>query len=120
MNIEELRSYCLNIKGASECLPFDEYTLVIKVLDKMFTLIPLDNERLSISLKCDPEKAIELREHYNAVEPAWHFNKKYWNTIYLNNDMADDDVKKWIRHSVEEVVKKMPKKIREEYFSNTL
>ncbi len=115
MNIEELREFCLSVKGSSECLPFDEYSLVFKVLDKMFALLPLDNDRLCISIKCDPEKAIELREHYNAVEPAYHFNKKYWNTIYLSNDMDDEDVKKWILHSVDEVVKKLSKKIREEY-----
>ena len=115
MNIEELREFCLSIKGASECLPFDEVSLVFKVLDKMFALLPLDNERLCISIKCDPEKAIELREHYKAVEPAWHFNKKYWNTIYLDSDMEDEEVKKWILHSVDEVVKKLPKKMQEEY-----
>ena len=81
MNIGELRELCLNIKEVSECLPFDEYSLVFKVLDKMFALLPLDGDRLCISIKCDPEKAIEFREHYNAVEPAWYFNKKYWNTI---------------------------------------
>ncbi|MCL2651267.1 MAG: MmcQ/YjbR family DNA-binding protein [Candidatus Azobacteroides sp.] len=118
MNIEELREYCLSIKGASECLPFDEYSLVFKVLDKMFALLPLDNERLCMSIKCDPEKAIELRERYDAVEPAWHFNKKYWNTIYLNNDMEDEEVKKWILHSVDEVIKKLPKKAQEEYYTH--
>jgi len=115
MNIEDLREFCLNITGASECLPFDEYSLVFKVFDKMFALLPLDNERLCISIKCDPEKAIELREHYSAVEPAWHFNKKYWNTVYLDSDMEDEEVKKWILHSVNEVVKKLPKKIRDGY-----
>ena len=117
MNIEELREYCLSVKGASECLPFDEYSLVFKVLNKMFALLPLDGELLSVSIKCNPEKAIELREHYNAIEPAYHFNKKYWNTIYPNRDMEDEDVKKWINHSVDEVVKKLPKKIRDEYYS---
>ena len=119
MNIEDLREYCLSIKGASECLPFDEFNLVFKVLDKMFALLPLDNERLCISVKCDPEKAIELRENYNAVEPAYHFNKKYWNTIYLNSDMDDENVKKWIRHSVDEVIKKLPVKIQKDYLSNS-
>ena len=116
MNIEDLREYCLSIKGASECLPFDEYSLVFKVLDKMFALLPLDNERLCIAVKCDPDKAIELREHFNAVEPAYHFNKKYWNTIYLNGDMEDEEVKKWIQHSVDEVIKKLAKKVQDEYY----
>ena len=118
MNVEELHKYCLSIKGASESFPFDDVSLVLKVLDKMFALIPLDNPELSISLKCDPEKAIELRERYASVEPAYHFNKKYWNTIYPNGDMNDEDVKFWIRHSVDEVVKKLPKKTQNEYYQD--
>ncbi len=118
MNIEELHDYCLSVKGASESFPFDETTLVLKVLDKMFALIPLDSPELSISLKCDPEKAIELREQYQAVTPAWHFNKKYWNTIYPNRDMNDEEIKKWIHHSVDEVIKKLPQKAQNEYYQN--
>ncbi len=117
MNIEELRELCLNVKGATECLPFDDETLVFKVLDKMFAVIPLDSERLSISLKCEPEKAMELRERYNSIEPAYHFNKKYWNTIYPNGDMTDEEINRWIQHSVIEVVRKLPKKVQEEYFN---
>ncbi len=113
MNIEDLRDFCLSIEGAIECTPFDDVTLVFKIYEKMFAVIPLDSERLSISLKCDPEKAIELREHYNCVEAAWHFNKKYWNTIYPNGDMKDDDIQFWIEHSVSEVVKKVPKKLKQ-------
>ena len=108
MNIEDLREYCLSIEGTEECLPFDDVTLVYKVMGKMFALIPLDRDLLSISVKCDPEKAIELRERYAAVEAAYHFNKKYWNTIYPNQDMDDKEIKKWIRHSVGEIIKKLP------------
>ncbi|GHT71656.1 hypothetical protein FACS1894155_00710 [Bacteroidia bacterium] len=118
MNIEELHDYCLSVKGATESFPFDEVSLVLKVRDKMFALIPLDSPELSIALKCDPEKAIELREQYSCVEPAYHFNKKYWNTIYLNRDMDDDEVKFWIRHSMDEVIKKLPKKVQDEYYQN--
>ena len=81
MNIEELRTYCLSVPGTEECLPFDDVTLVYKVMGKMYALIPLDTETCSISVKCDPDKAIELREQYQAVQEAWHFNKKYWNTL---------------------------------------
>jgi Uncharacterized protein conserved in bacteria len=115
MNIEELREYCLSIKGTKECLPFDEVTLVFKVMEKMFAVIPLDNDTLCITVKCDPEKAIELRERFTAVEEAFHFNKKYWNTIYPNMDMEDKDVKAWIRHSVDEVIQKLPKNKQREY-----
>ena len=115
MNVEELREFCLSFEESEECLPFDDVSLVIKVLGKMVALIPLDNPELSISVKCDPEKAIELRERYSCVEAAYHFNKKYWNSILLNRDMSDEEVKNWIRHSVSEVVKKLPKKIRDTY-----
>ena len=116
MNIEELREFCLSIKGATECLPFDDVSLVLKVCNKMFALIPLDLSSVKISVKCDPEKAVALREHFSSVEPAYHFNKKYWNAIELNRDMPDEEVKSWIRHSVDEVLVKLPKKVQEEYY----
>jgi predicted DNA-binding protein (MmcQ/YjbR family) len=116
MNVEELRLFCLEQKDATECLPFDEFSLVFKVMGKMFALIPLDEVgELRICLKCDPEKAIELREQYEAVTPAYHFNKKYWNSVSLNKDMRDCEVKKWILHSIDEVIKKLPQKLRGEY-----
>ncbi|GHT50254.1 hypothetical protein FACS189440_17340 [Bacteroidia bacterium] len=118
MNIEELHEYCMSLKGTTESFPFDEVSLVLKVENKMFALIPLDNPDLQIALKCDPEKAIELRESYSCVEPAWHFHKKYWNTIYLNRDMNEEEVIFWIRHSIDEVIKKLPKRIRDEYYQN--
>jgi predicted DNA-binding protein (MmcQ/YjbR family) len=116
MNIEELREYCLSIKDATEDMPFGDDLLVLRVLDKWFAVIPLDDPELNISVKCDPTKAIELRERYKCVTAAWHFNKKYWNNIILNYDMDDETVKFWIRHSVEEVVKKLPKKTQTEYW----
>jgi len=115
MNIEELREYCLSQKEATEDMPFDDEILVLKVLGKWFAVIVLNEPELKISIKCDPVKAIELREHYNCVEAAWQFNKKYWNSIILNRDMNDETVKYWIRHSIEEVVKKLPKKLQSEY-----
>jgi len=96
MNIEELREYCLSIKDATEGTPFGYEYLVLKVLDKMFALIPMDDSDLKISVKCDPAKAVELRERYKCVEGAYHFNKKYWNSIILNYDMDDETVKFWI------------------------
>ncbi|GHT39806.1 hypothetical protein AGMMS49965_06920 [Bacteroidia bacterium] len=109
MNVEELREYCISLDGATESFPFDDVSLVFKVENKMFALLPLDAPELQITVKCDPEKAIDLRERYAAVTSAWHFNKTYWNTIYLNRDMSDEAVKQWISHSVDEVVKKLPK-----------
>ena len=118
MNIEELREYCLSIKEATEDMPFDDEYLIFRVFKKWFAVIPLNDTKLNISVKCDPAKAIELRERYNCVTAAWHFNKKYWNNIMLNYDMDDETVKYWIRHSVEEVVKKLPKNTQAEYWEN--
>jgi predicted DNA-binding protein (MmcQ/YjbR family) len=118
MNVEDLHNYCLSLKGTTESFPFDEVSLVLKVCGKMYALIPLDNPDLQIAVKCDPEKAIELRERYACVEPAYHFNKKYWNTLFINKKMNDSEVKYWIRHSIDEVMKKLPKRIRNEYYQD--
>jgi predicted DNA-binding protein (MmcQ/YjbR family) len=115
MDIESLREYCLSIKGSEECLPFDDVSLVFKVMGKMFALLPLDSDVLCITVKCDPDKALDLRERYAAVDEAFHFNKKYWNTLYPNRDMADSEIRKWIQHSVDEVICKLPRVKQEEY-----
>ncbi len=119
MNIEEVREYCISIKGAEECFPFDETTMVFKVMGKMFAYMGLErrDEGFMLNLKCDPEKAIELREKYSFVIPGYHSNKKYWNSIYIEQGMADDELKSWIDHSVDEVIKKLPKKLQTEYAS---
>lgn len=114
MNIETAREYCLSKKATTESLPFDEYSLVMKVMDKMFALIDL-NKANSITLKCDPAYAIELREHYPAIEGAYHFNKKYWNQIQFDGSVDDQLIKRLIDHSMEEVLKKFTKKLRAEY-----
>lgn len=115
MNIEDIRNYCLSLRNVTEEFPFDEVSLVFKVEGKMFLLLPLDAEEPSVSLKCSTDYTEELRERYEAVCPAWHFNKKYWNTIYLERDMEAEEIKRWIRHSYCEVIRKLPKKIRENY-----
>jgi len=114
MNYEELREYCLMLKGTSECFPFDEVTLVIKVQGKMFALIPLDNTETQITLKCDPERAIALREAYEAIVPAWHFNKKHWNTVLIQPSVSKNLVCDLICHSYRLVVDGLPLKLREE------
>lgn len=114
MDIETAREYCLSKKAAMECLPFDEYALVMKVMDKMFALIDLKSAN-KLCLKCDPERALELRERYSAIEGARHFNKKYWNQVFLDGDVDDKLIKQLIDHSVEEVLKKFTKKMRAEY-----
>lgn len=109
MNIEELREYCLSKKGVTESFPFDETTLVFKVLGKIFLLTDLEDD-FSINVKCDPGLAIEIRERYPSVIPGYHMNKAFWNTIFIDGSIADDQLCEWIDHSYDEVIKKMTKK----------
>lgn len=111
MHIEDFREYCLSKKGVEETFPFDDTTLVYKVLGKMFTACGLDEEDFSVNLKCDPEWAIELREEYpDSIIPGWHMNKKHWNTVYFERDLEEDFLKKLIDHSYDLVVSKLRKK----------
>ena len=114
MNVESVREYCLSKKAVTEGFPFGDDSLVIKVMDKMFALISLESAD-KIALKCDPEYAIELREKYNGVEGAYHFNKKYWSQVFFDRDVDDKLLKHLIDHSYEEVLKKFTKKMRAEY-----
>lgn len=109
MNIEELRDYCLLKKGVEEALPFGPDTLVFKVAGKVFLLTGLDSDSLEFNVKCDPEKAIELREQYSCVLPGYHMNKKHWNTIIADGSVPDKLLKEWIDHSYELVVKRLTK-----------
>ena len=109
MDIEKFREYCLSLPCVTEDFPFDETVLVFRVKNKIFACVCLDKPELGV-LKCDPEYAIELRDHYMAIEPAWHWNKKYWNQIWFNRDATDEFLCKLINHSFAEVVKKLPKK----------
>ncbi|MBN1252811.1 MAG: MmcQ/YjbR family DNA-binding protein [Bacteroidales bacterium] len=119
MNIETLRDYCLQKKGVSEGFPFDESTLVFKVGGKMFLLTGLDKE-FSINVKCDPEKAIELREKYSCVLPGYHMNKKHWNTIKIDESIPDNLLFKWIDNSYSLVLKSLGKKNVEEILKGEL
>lgn len=112
MDIEIVRQYCLDKKGVTESLPFDETTLVFKVMGKIFALLSLDYPH-SINLKCDPIKAIELREIYDEVQPGYHMNKKHWNTLALTGSLKSSFVKELINHSYDLVVDGLPKKARE-------
>lgn len=113
MNIESFREYCLKKKGSEETYPFDETTLVFKVMNKMFALTDLESIPLWINLKCDPEKAMELRERYESVQPGYHMNKKYWNTIIMDNTIPDREVYSWIDDSYNLIVESLKKKDRE-------
>lgn len=113
MNIEEFREYCLSKKGVEETFPFGEDTLVFKVMGKVFALTGLDSELFSVNLKCDPDRAVELRERYSQIIPGYHMNKKHWNTIEFETGMDDELLTELIDHSYDLVVQKMPKKLRE-------
>lgn len=113
MNIEELHEYCMAKRGVKEDFPFDETTLVYKVMGKIFVLTDTEGQ-FSINLKCDPDLAIELREKHSAVSPGYHMNKKLWNTVFMDGSVSDKEIKQWIDHSYQLVVEKLPKKIQKE------
>ena len=116
MNIEEYRSYCLAKKGVTEEFPFDNETLVFKVAGKMFALTDVTNFA-SINLKCDPEKAVELRDQYPAVLPGYHMNKRHWNTILMDGSVPDKLLKIWIDESYNCVINTLPKRERASFFT---
>lgn len=118
MHIEELRDFCMSKKGVSEHFPFDEVTLVFKVMSKMFLLTGLNSWEKGdqkMNVKCNPDKAEELRAEYEGIYPGFHMNKKHWNTVLLNtSDVSDNLAKELINHSYELVVKGLPKKVQVE------
>jgi predicted DNA-binding protein (MmcQ/YjbR family) len=104
MNIESLREYCLSMPGAEESLPFGPDTLVFKVKGKIFLLAGLDEAPLSFNVKCEPDKALELREEFPCVQPGYHMNKKHWNTIIVDGSVPDKKLKEWIDWSYDLVL----------------
>jgi predicted DNA-binding protein (MmcQ/YjbR family) len=113
MNIEEIREYCLSKKGVSECFPFDDTTLVFKVMGKMFCLLNLDGEP-GLLLKNTPEKVQEMRDLYTCVQPGFHMNKSHWNLVKLECSVSDTLLTSWIDESYTAVVGGMPRKLRNE------
>ncbi len=113
MNIEEFREYCLSMPMASEDMAFGVEYLLLRVCGKIFACIGLERPDYTV-LKCNADYAVELREMYVDIEPAWHWNKKYWNQLRLSGSLPDELVKSLIRHSYSEVVKKLPGKIKKQ------
>lgn len=113
MTLEEIRNYCLNKKGVTEDFPFDEETLVLRVMNKMFLLTNI-YPPLKVNLKCDPERAIELREKYEEITPGYHMNKQHWNTVDLEGTLKHDFVFELIDHSYELIVNSLKKAQKEE------
>ncbi|MDB5247208.1 MAG: hypothetical protein JWQ40_1602 [Segetibacter sp.] len=105
MDVEQLRDYCLSKPGAEETFPFGPENLVFKVNNKMFLLVSLDAQPLSFNAKCDPEKALELREEYSSVLPGYHMNKKHWNTVIIDGTLSSKQLKDMIDESYQLVAK---------------
>ena len=123
MTISDLYEICTTYRGVTESFPFDKNTLVFKVGGKMFLLTGLsswENGEPVINLKCDPEKAIELREEYEAVKPGYHMSKTHWNTVSANKDLSLIEIKKLIDHSYELVFNGLTKKLQKEILEENL
>ena len=101
MNLDQLLEYVLSKPDAEETLPFSPDVLAVKVRGKAFILIPLDSHPLRFNLKCDPERAIELREEHAAIVPGYHMNKRHWNTLIMDGSLAPALVRELIDHSYE-------------------
>ena len=117
MNIEEFREYCLTIKGCTESTPFlDQNVVTYKVMEKMFVYIPLypKDGVIKANLKCNPDKSVELREKYSGITET-DFKTLLWNLVTLESDVPDNTIEELIRHSAEEVIRKLPKNKQKEY-----
>lgn len=111
MNLEEIREYCLSKLMTDEAMPFDDETIVFRVGGKIFAMLAL--EKSAINLKCDPDKAVELRERYQDIVPGYHCNKKHWNTVFLERDLSKNLIKEMVDHSYDLVYKSLPKNKKE-------
>lgn len=115
MNIDTFRNYCLKKKGVTESLPFGPDTLVFKVMDKMFALTNLNEVPLRANLKCDPERAVELREaHEDNILPGYHMNKQHWNTLILDSRLDPKLVFELTDHSYDLVIAGLTKKLKKQ------
>ena len=110
MDLADFRESCLTKANVTEGTPFGEDTLVFKVAGKIFALASLDEVPPRVNLKCDPDRALELRDRYEEVTPGYHMNKKHWNTVALSGRIPDAELRQMIDHSYELVVASLPKK----------
>ena len=113
MNASELREWCLEHEGAFEDFPFTAEHSVFKVHGKMFALSALGREPLEVSVKCEPELAVALRNSYPAIRPGYHLNKRHWNTVTLDGSLPDGLVRDLVEDSYDLVVSARPKRVRE-------
>jgi predicted DNA-binding protein (MmcQ/YjbR family) len=110
MDLEQFREYCLGKRAAAERTPFGNDVLVFKVRGKIFALFALDEFPATANLKCDPDLALELRDRYEQVRPGYHMNKKHWNTVEIDADIPDAELRRMIDHSYDLVIKSLPKR----------
>lgn len=115
MNLETLHEFCMSKKGVTEHFPFDNDSLVFKTVNKMFAITSLsafENGSPCISLKCDPDKALELRAIFDDIQPGYHLSKIHWNTININKNVSDQMIFDFINHSFELVFSSLTKKVQ--------
>lgn len=110
MDLEDFRDYCLTKPGATEGTPFGEDTIVFKVGGKIFALASLDEVPSRANLKCDPERALDLRDRYEEVQPGYHMNKKHWNTVTLTGKIPEAELRELIDHSYDLVAPRLPRR----------
>ena len=114
MNIESIRDYCLSLPATGEDMAFGDDYLLLRVCGRIFACLNLARPDYLV-LKADADYAVDLRDRYAEIEPAWHWNKKYWIQLRLSGSLADDFMRSLIRHSYAQVVKKLPRRVRMEY-----
>lgn len=110
MNIEELRDFALSLEDVEEGFPFGEDTFVFKTNNKIFLLVSLSAVPLQFNVKCDPDKALELREKYTSIIPGYHMNKKHWNTIIVDGSVTREELKEFIKNSYQLIAPKNRRK----------
>jgi len=113
MYIDEFRDYCLAKPGVTEDTPFGPDTLVMKVMNKVFAITGIVEYEF-INLKCDPERAVELREEFDGIRPGWHMNKVHWNSVFTDGSVPEKLMRELIDHSYELIAASLPKKLKEE------
>jgi predicted DNA-binding protein (MmcQ/YjbR family) len=114
MDLKELRRYCLAKPGAVEEYPFGPGALVMKIGGRMFAIIGEDSVPITVSLKCEPEIALALRDAYASVTPGYHLNKRHWNTVMLDGTIGGERIREWIDDSFDLVLAGLPRKVRAE------
>ena len=119
MDIESVREYCLSLPMVTEDMAFGDDNLLFRICGKIFACMAVDGDDY-LALKANPDFALDLREKYHEIEPAWHWNKKYWNQLRLRSNLSTHLIQSLIRHSYSEVVAKLPKKVKTEHPEITL